>query len=149
MTGAVPLPLCNLKNATSASKRQLNPISIFLTKMTLCMFFAKGRCRHGDFCSFIHEPGPSTRQHLTPFAHVVPSMEKSKLNSAAVTYRSEEPKQLQPADSSYKKSVIKTRSVVHSLYGRVVPTTRPPRGSIRKFSSGHQQTLVQRFLVDY
>jgi hypothetical protein len=66
------------------------PRLIAPTKMTLCKFFAQGVCRNGDFCSFIHEPGTSTGQHLAPIAPVLPTTEKLSLNPAAVTYRNEE-----------------------------------------------------------
>lgn len=57
--------------------------------MALCKFFAQGFCRHGDSCTFIHEPDTSTGQHLAPVTPVLPTIEKLNLNPAAMTYLNE------------------------------------------------------------
>jgi hypothetical protein len=65
--------------------------------MTLCKFFARGFCRNGDSCNFIHEPSTSTGPHLAPVTPVLPTntTEKLNLNPAAVTYRNGEAKPAQ------------------------------------------------------
>lgn len=60
-----------------------------LIKMTTCKFFAKGSCRNGDSCSFIHKPITSTEQHLLHPTPGLPTMERLSLNPTDVAYRND------------------------------------------------------------
>ena len=61
----------------------------------MCKFFAKGSCRNGELCTFIHEPSTNTGSHLAPSAPVLFTTEKPNLNPAAVTYPNKEAKPAQ------------------------------------------------------
>ncbi|KAG9244268.1 hypothetical protein BJ878DRAFT_507093 [Calycina marina] len=54
-------------------------------KMTLCKFYARGFCKNGDHCNFVHEPDTSTGKYGAPDDPVLSSTEKLNHSSSGTT----------------------------------------------------------------
>lgn len=87
--------LCNHRTTPPRPpSRNLDFLSITLIKMAPCRFFARGVCRNGDSCNYIHELSSRTGRDLASDTPALPNT-KLKLNVTGDPHCNDEAKPAQ------------------------------------------------------